>query len=97
MRTCEYVLISLAGCILIGYPVAYYIARHAGRTKSAAADPADLPFWISYLMRMLAWVNLLSPGGYGIRFLDFTGISSVLCTSASSRPEQLPRAGRASR
>jgi spermidine/putrescine transport system permease protein len=29
-------------------------------------------------MRMLAWINLLSPGGYGTRFLDTTGISSVL-------------------
>jgi spermidine/putrescine transport system permease protein len=29
-------------------------------------------------MRMLAWINLLSPGGYGLRFLSATGISSVL-------------------
>ena len=28
-----------------------------------------LPFWISYLMRMLAWVNLLAPDGYVNRFL----------------------------
>ena len=45
----------------IGYPVAYYIARHAGRTKTLLLILLILPFWISYLMRMLAWVNLLAP------------------------------------
>src|ERR671928_313839 len=78
LRTCRYVVISLAGCILIGYPVAYYVARHASRTKSLLLILLVLPFWISYLMRMLAWINLLSPGGYGLRFLSSTGISTVL-------------------
>ncbi|MDT5011095.1 MAG: spermidine/putrescine transport system permease protein, partial [Mycobacterium sp.] len=61
LRTTEYVGLSLAGCVLIGYPVAYYISRHATRTKSLLLILLILPFWISYLMRMLAWVNLLSP------------------------------------
>jgi spermidine/putrescine transport system permease protein len=78
VRTCKYVALSLAACILIGYPVAYYVARHASRTKSLLLILLVLPFWISYLMRMLAWINLLSPGGYGLRFLSATGISSVL-------------------
>jgi spermidine/putrescine transport system permease protein len=76
-RTLEYVAISLALCILIGYPVAYYIARHAKRTKSLLLILLILPFWISYLMRMLAWVNLLSPSGYATRFLAFTHISNL--------------------
>ena len=33
LRTIRYVVLSLAGCVLIGYPVAYYIARHAGRAR----------------------------------------------------------------
>ena len=79
VRTCRYVAISLVGCVLIGYPVAYYVARHASRrTKTLLLILLVLPFWISYLMRMLAWINLLSPGGYGLRFLSATGISSVL-------------------
>jgi len=72
VRTVEYVAISLALCLLVGYPVAYYIARHAGRTRNALLILLILPFWISYLMRMLAWVNLLSPDGYVNRFLVFT-------------------------
>jgi len=74
VRTIEYVAISLAGCALIGYPVAYYIARHAGRTKTLLLILLILPFWISYLMRMLAWVNLLAPDGYVNRFLIWSHV-----------------------
>jgi putrescine transport system permease protein len=74
VRTCEYVFASLGLSLLIGYPVAYYIARHASRTKSILLILLILPFWISYLMRMLAWVNLLAPDGYVNRFLEFTHI-----------------------
>jgi len=35
-----------------------------------------LPLWISYLMRMLAWVNLLAADGYVNRFLTYTHILS---------------------
>jgi spermidine/putrescine transport system permease protein len=80
-RTVEYVVISLALCLLIGYPVAYYIARHAGRTKTLLLVLLIIPFWISYLMRMLAWVNLLEPSGYATRLLDFTGISDLAVRS----------------
>jgi putrescine transport system permease protein len=76
IRTIAYVGISLALSLLIGYPVAYYIARHAGRMKVVLLVLLILPLWISYFMRMLAWVNLLSPDGYVNRFLTFTHILS---------------------
>ncbi len=74
VRTCEYVFASLGLSILIGYPVAYYIARHASRTKSLLLILLIMPFWISYLMRMFAWVNLLAPDGYVNRFLQFAHV-----------------------
>src|SRR6185436_9017672 len=77
VRTIEYVAISLVGCALIGYPVAYYIARHAGRTKTLLLILLILPLWISYLMRMLAWVNLLAPDGYVNRFLIWSHVLST--------------------
>ena len=76
VRTLEYVAISLALSLLIGYPVAYYIARHAGRMKNLLLVLIILPLWISYLMRMLAWVNLLAPDGYVNRFLVFSPVLS---------------------
>jgi len=63
LRTLKFVATALAGCIVIGYPVAYYVARKAGRWRGLVLLLLVLPFWISYLMRMLAWTNLLQTDG----------------------------------
>ena len=64
VRTFAYVAIALALSLAIGYPVAYFIARHGGRCKALLLIGLVAPFWISYLMRMLAWVNLFQDDGY---------------------------------
>ena len=74
LRTIVYVAVATALSLLIGYPVAYYIARHAGRYRVLLLMLVIAPFWINYLMRMLAWVNLLSTDGYVNQFLLFFGI-----------------------
>ena len=76
VRTIVYVGVALVLSLLVGYPVAYYIARHAGRTKNLLLVLIILPLWISYLMRMLAWVNLLAIDGYVNRFLTYTHVLS---------------------
>jgi putrescine transport system permease protein len=76
VRTIVYVGIALVLSLLIGYPVAYYVARHAGSMKGVLLVLIILPLWISYLMRMLAWVNLLTPDGYVNRFLMYTHVLS---------------------
>jgi spermidine/putrescine transport system permease protein len=77
LRTFAYVGIAIVLSLLIGYPVAYYAARHAGRWKGIVLLLLVLPFWINYLMRMLAWINLLSPGGWGTTVLHDVGIEWV--------------------
>ncbi|HST26262.1 MAG TPA: ABC transporter permease [Gaiellaceae bacterium] len=74
VRTFAYVAIAVAGCLAIGYPVAYYLARHARRTKGLLLVLLVIPFWISYLMRLLAWVGLLLPDGLVNRTLTGVGI-----------------------
>jgi ABC-type spermidine/putrescine transport system permease subunit I len=74
IRTTVYVALALTGSLLIGYPVAYYISRHARRSKSILLALLVLPFWVSYMMRMLAWINLFSPSGYINKILLFTHI-----------------------
>lgn len=74
-NTIAYVAITVVLCFAIGYPVAYYIARHAGRTKALLLVLIFLPFWVSYLMRMLAWIGLLAPDGYVNQVLGWIGIS----------------------
>lgn len=76
VRTALFALAALAGCTLIGYPVAYYVARSANRSRRALLALLVLPFWISYLMRMLAWVNLLQTDGYVNRVLGWLQVGS---------------------
>jgi ABC-type spermidine/putrescine transport system permease subunit I len=64
VRTFEYVFFSIVICFVIGYPVAYYVARYGGKRRGLLLGLLLAPFWISYLMRMLAWVNLLQDDGY---------------------------------
>jgi spermidine/putrescine transport system permease protein len=77
IRTIEFVALSIGLSLLIGYPVAYYTARHAGRWKGVVLLLLIVPFWINYLMRMLAWINLLAPDGWGTRMLHDVGIERV--------------------
>jgi ABC-type spermidine/putrescine transport system permease subunit I len=77
VRTIVYVAIAAALCLLIGYPAAYFVARFAGRRKGLFLILLIAPFWISYMMRMLAWVDLLQTGGYVNKALGWVGISPV--------------------
>ena len=72
-NTLLYVAATVVLCFAIGYPVAYYIARCANRTKGLLLLLIFLPFWVSYLMRMLAWIGLLSPDGYVNEVLGWFG------------------------
>jgi spermidine/putrescine transport system permease protein len=63
-RTVLFVALALALCALIGYPVAYYLARHAGRRRGLLLALILAPWWINYLTRMLAWLSLLQDDGY---------------------------------
>jgi putrescine transport system permease protein len=80
LRTIEFVAIAVGLSLLIGYPVAYFTARHAGRWKGLVLVALILPLWINYLMRMLAWINLLAPDGLGSRTLHSLGIEKLFLT-----------------
>jgi putrescine transport system permease protein len=74
LRTLRYVFFAVVVCLLIGYPVAYHVSRLHGRMRGIVLALLILPFWISYLMRMLAWVGLLNEEGLVNRILMATGI-----------------------
>ena len=73
IRTLTYVLSAVALCLFIGYPVAYYMARLRGRARNTFLVLMVLPFWVSYLMRIFAWVNLLQRDGLVNKVLSATG------------------------
>jgi spermidine/putrescine transport system permease protein len=77
IRTLVYVLAASLICLVIGYAVAYYAARHAGRRKGLILVLLVAPFWISYLMRIYAWQSLLQPDGYINDALGVFGVEPV--------------------
>ncbi|HEX4698614.1 MAG TPA: ABC transporter permease [Actinomycetes bacterium] len=77
LRTAVYVGTASLLCLLVAYPVAYYTARLAGRHRRLLLALLIAPFWISYMMRMLAWVNLLQTDGLVNRALSLGGLYSV--------------------
>jgi ABC-type spermidine/putrescine transport system permease subunit I len=77
LRTFAYVGIALVLCFLIGYPVAYYVSRYGGRRRGLLLGLLLAPFWINYLMRMLAWVNLLQEDGYVNDVLSWFSVDRI--------------------
>jgi ABC-type spermidine/putrescine transport system permease subunit I len=76
VRTLVYTVAASLLCLLIGYPTAYFVARFAGRRKGPFLVLLIAPFWISYMMRMLAWVDLLQTNGYVNQALTSLGVIS---------------------
>jgi putrescine transport system permease protein len=55
--------ISTLLCLLIGYPMAYVIARLPATTRNTALMLVVLPSWISFLIRIYAWIGILQTNG----------------------------------
>lgn len=62
-------------CLLLGFPMAYGIARSDSSTRSILLLLIVLPFWISFLLRVYAWMGLLNNYGVINNFLMWTGIT----------------------
>jgi ABC-type spermidine/putrescine transport system permease subunit I len=77
VRTLVYVAIASLLSLVIAYPAAYFVARFAGRRKALFLVLLIAPFWISYMMRMLAWVDLLQTNGYINKALGLVRLTPV--------------------
>ncbi|HVG66562.1 MAG TPA: ABC transporter permease [Gaiellales bacterium] len=76
LRSLEMSIGATIGCLLVGYPVAYTIARQKGRTQTLLLLGVMVPFWTSFVVRTYAWVNLLSNDGLVTRALRGLGLES---------------------
>jgi ABC-type spermidine/putrescine transport system permease subunit I len=85
LRTAIYVALASVLCVAVAFPVAYYVARLSGRRKGLILALLIAPFWISYMMRMLAWVNLLADDGLVNKVLSFGGLFDVHAQWLSGR------------
>ena len=66
--------ISTLLCLLIGYPMAYVIARMPAATRNVALMLVILPFWTSFLIRIYAWIGILKNNGLLNNFLMKIGL-----------------------
>jgi spermidine/putrescine transport system permease protein len=74
LRTVLYTAIATIISLAIAYPVAYFVSRYAGRRKALYLVLLIAPFWVSYMMRMLAWIDLLQQNGFVNSGLSFFGL-----------------------
>ena len=64
-------------CLLLGYPVAYFIARSNEKLQNLLVLSITIPMWINALVRTYAWIGLLSDGGIIQQILAFIGFKDV--------------------
>ena len=64
-------------CILLGYPMAYFLARERGRLRSMAMLLIMLPRWMNFLLRTYSWVFLLERNGFFNTLLSTIGLPKL--------------------
>jgi putrescine transport system permease protein len=69
-------LISTTLTLLVGYPMAYAMARAPSEWRATLMMLVILPFWTSFLIRVYAWMGILSNEGFLNQFLLWTGVIS---------------------
>jgi putrescine transport system permease protein len=63
LKSLQIAVVSTALLLLIGYPLAYGIARSSRRLQPLLVMLVVLPFWTSFLIRVYAWINILQRDG----------------------------------
>lgn len=86
IRTAIYVPVASLICLVLGYAVAYYVARYGGRLKTLLLVMLIAPFWISYLMRIYAWQGLMQSDGFVNKLLVATHVVSTPVGFLQGRP-----------
>ena len=74
LRSIRMAAVTTLFCILIGYPMAYFIAQSNPKTRNLLLLGVILPFWTSLLLRVYAWAGILRNEGLLNNFLMWTGI-----------------------
>lgn len=63
LRTLQFAVTGCVLCLVVAYPAAYFIARHAGRFRNLALGLVLVPYFTSFLIRVMSWQILLARGG----------------------------------
>jgi spermidine/putrescine transport system permease protein len=73
-RSFGYALVATLLCLLLAFPLAYVIAFKAGRFKNLILGLVILPFFVTFLIRTIAWKTILADEGWVVSALDAIGL-----------------------
>ena len=73
-RSFKLALIATAFCVLIGYPVSYFMAKEGPGFQRVAMLLIMLPMWINFLLRTYAWMSILDNNGLLNRLFQSIGL-----------------------
>ena len=87
IRSIWYGAIATVLCLVLGYPLAYFIALRSGRYKNLLLMLVIAPFFVTYLIRTLAWQTILADEGVVMTILRTIGVMGesdrILATSTA--------------
>ena len=76
-RSLKLALISTAVCLVMGYPIAYIIARAPARAQKLMITLIMIPMWMNFLIRTYAWMTILQDTGILNGLLGGLGLGSI--------------------
>jgi spermidine/putrescine transport system permease protein len=76
IRSICYAGLTTIICLVVGYPVAWFIGRAPEHRRNLLLTLVMIPFWTSFLIRTYAWITILSTNGLLNGFLQYTKIIS---------------------
>lgn len=74
VRSFGYAAVATVVCLLLAYPLAYVIAFKAGRYKNLILGLVILPFFVTFLIRTIAWKTILADEGWVVQALGTVGL-----------------------
>ena len=77
MRSLKLAVISTLICLLMGYPIAYIMARAKARTQKIMVTLIMIPMWMNFLIRTYAWMTILQDTGILNGLLSALGLGTV--------------------
>lgn len=77
MRSLKLAVISTIVCLLMGYPMAYIMARAGEKTQKTMVTLIMIPMWMNFLIRTYAWMTILQDAGIVNGLLDKLGIAPI--------------------
>ena len=78
LRSFQLALIATAICLLVGYPLAYVMAKEGPGFQRTATVLIMLPMWVNFLLRTYAWMAILENNGLLNQLFDLIGLFDLI-------------------